>query len=94
MIKNAILVCFLVISLSTKILSQTSIGPADGDYITIESTEIVYLADAVHCGFNDLSAPNMGRFRREHLKIDSYRNGKLLGSRTDTRDVFLDCYQP
>jgi hypothetical protein len=71
MIRKVVLICFLALPLETNTFSQPSIGPADGDYLTVESTEIVYLPDAVRCGFNDASAPNMGRFRREHLRIES-----------------------
>jgi len=74
---------------------QAQIGaPSDGTTYTVVTSTQVEKADAVRCGMNDASAPNMGIFRAELRQYTEYKDGKVVRTWRDTVDVFDHCYEP
>jgi hypothetical protein len=73
-------------------LDGSTIGPpSDGDHYEILSSYEVLKA-SVQCGFNDLSIPNPGKYRIETRRYSTYVDGKVVSTRVEDVDVFLECY--
>jgi len=68
-----------------------SIGPADGTSYSILYSLEVLKPDAGNCGFNDLSVPNGGIYKRETRQYETYANGKLISREVKDVDTFLRC---
>jgi hypothetical protein len=78
--------------LHSQLIAQGTIGPIpDGVRYSVISNTIILKADAGHCGFNDLSFPNIAEYRRETRLYTQYQNRKEVKSWTETFDVFLRC---
>jgi hypothetical protein len=87
--------CALAISGKAQYNSNgPQIKAMEGVSCKIIRTETVLKTNCVECGFNDLSMPKQGFFKRETLQCEEWRNGNRLRSWTDTKDTFLYCHEP
>lgn len=66
----------------------------EGVYSNVIRTETVVKTNCVECGFNDLSLPKQGFFKRETIQFEEWKNGTKVRSWTDTKDTFLYCHEP
>jgi len=91
------LLCFAGLSLSGKAQPNNSgaqIKAWEGPYCKLIKTETVVKTNCVECGFNDLSMPKQGFFKRETFQCEEWRNGIKVRSWTDVKDTFLYCHEP
>lgn len=73
---NAAWMCLLA-GCAQLALGQTSMRSAEGIvYRVVETRDVVEPTPA--CGFNDLGAPNNGRFRIETRIYEEYRDGRKV----------------
>jgi hypothetical protein len=84
------LLCGLL--LPCNLIAHPTIGaiPDGVSYEVIRSTTINKF-DPGHCGFNDLSLPNVAEYRRETRRYTMHMRGKEVKSWIETRDVFVRC---
>jgi hypothetical protein len=74
--------------------SGPTIGPANGTQCTTISKTETSRADAVRCGFNDLSLPNIAVFEIEKRSCTEYKDGKAIRTFQDSQEKFLRCHNP
>jgi hypothetical protein len=90
--------CLFSAASNTNSCSNTNTGPtigaANGTQCTTISKTEVSRGDAVRCGFNDLSIPNIAVFEQERLSCTEYNNGNVVRTFQDTKERFLRCHEP
>ena len=95
-----VLFCFLASPAFSQQLTsqQRDDGPQlkamQGTYSKVLSSEIIVKTNCVECGFNDLSFPKQGFYKKETIQYDKWEDGKLVRSWTETKETFMYCHEP
>ena len=71
--------------------SQLEMKARSGTYESVVSTEYVWRVDASYCGFNDLSLPFQAQFEIKTIRVDKWREGRIVETTYRKEERFVRC---